>query len=85
MCRSALLHDEYVDDGLDIVDVAHQPFQCGGFNSHADATLQPHPAALTFDPNARLRKVAIGKNGLLDARNDFLVVEVRVRQPAAPG
>src|SRR6266851_413710 len=85
ICHSALLHDKLVDDGLDVVDAAYQSFQRVRFGPRADATLHPHPSAPTLDPNARFGKPAIGQDGLLDARNYFLVVEVGVWKATAAG
>src|SRR5437899_10798796 len=85
ICRSALLHRKLIDDGLDVVDVAYQSLQRVRVGPRADATLQPHPSAPTFDPNARFGKPAIGQDGLLHARNDFLVVEVGVWKATPAG
>src|SRR5207245_5435570 len=64
---------------------AHQLFQRFRLLVAPDTALERYPSALAFGPDAGVSEATVGKDGLLDAWNDLLVVEIRVRKPAAPG
>src|SRR5882672_5397411 len=74
-----------IDHRLDIIDVANNPFQFFRLGRRTDAPLQPDPAPLAVDPDTRALEPAVRVNCLYDTRNDLAVVQVCVRQSAAPG
>ena len=77
--------DELIDDGFDIVNIAHELLDGGRLFPLADAALQPDPPALPLDRDTGVRKAPIRENRLLDSRNDFLVVQIGIGKAAAPG
>src|SRR6267378_7620934 len=74
-----------IDHRLDVVQPAHQLFQRFSLLFAPDTALERYPSALAFGPDAGVSEATVGEDSLLDAWNDFLVVEIRVRKPAAPG
>src|SRR2546430_14266181 len=70
---------------LDVVQLAHQLFQRFRLLFAPDTALERYPSALAFSPDAGVGEATVGEDSLLDAWNDLLVVEIRVRKPAAPG
>src|SRR6267143_6595548 len=70
---------------LDVVQLAHQLLQRFGLLLAPDTALEPYPSALAFHPDAGVSEATVGEDSRLDAWNDLLVVEIRVRKPAAPG
>src|SRR5207245_10147157 len=64
---------------------AHQLFQRFRLLVAPDTALERYPSALAFGPDAGVSEATVGEDGLLDAWNDLLVVEIRARKPAAPG
>ncbi len=70
---------------LDVVQSAHQLFQRFRLLFAPDTPLEPYPSALAFGSDAGVSEATVGEDSLLDAWNDLLVVEIRVRKPAAPG
>src|SRR5450830_1396157 len=63
--------DELIDDGFDIVNIAHELLDGERLFRLAYTALQPDPPALPFDRDACVRKAPIRENGLLDPRNYF--------------
>jgi len=76
---------ELIYHRLDVVQLAHQLLQRFSLLFAPDTALERYPSALAFGPDAGVSEATVGKDGLLDAWNDLLVVEIRVRKPAAPG
>src|SRR6267378_3549067 len=76
---------ELIDHRLDVVQLAHQLLQRFSLLLAPDTALERYPPALAFGPDAGFGEATVGENSLLDAWNDLLVVEIRVRKPAAPG
>src|SRR6267143_121933 len=74
-----------IDHRLDVVQSAHQLFQRFRLLFAPETALEPYPSALAFGPDAGVGEATVGENSLLDAWNDLLVVEIRVRKPAASG
>src|SRR6266403_241679 len=74
-----------IDHRLDVVQLAHQLLQRFSLLFAPDTALERYPPALAFGPDAGVGEATVGKDRLLDAWNDLLVVEIRVRKPAAPG
>src|SRR6267378_4047466 len=74
-----------IDHRLDVVQLAHQLLQRLSLLFAPDTALERYPSALAFDPDAGVSEATVGEDRLLDAWNDLLVVEIRVRKPAAPG
>src|SRR5258708_37763250 len=84
--RSILIlpdYDQLVDHRLDIVDSPHELFQLYRLFLAPHAALEPDPAALALGPDAGFGEAAGGEDGFFHAWDDFLVVEICVRQPAA--
>src|SRR6267143_4715559 len=76
---------ELIDHRLDVVQLAHQLLQRFSLLFAPDTALEGYPPALAFGPDAGVGEATVGEDRLLDAWNDLLVVEIRVRKPAAPG
>src|SRR6266850_6541779 len=74
-----------IDHRLHVVQLAHQLFQRLSLLFAPDTALEQYPSALAFGPDAGVSEATVGEDRLLDAWNDLLIVEIRVRQPAAPG
>src|SRR6267378_310736 len=74
-----------IDHRLDVVQLAHQLFQRFRLLFAPDTALERYPPALAFGPDAGVSEATVSEDSLLDAWNDLLVVEIRVRKPAAPG
>ncbi len=69
---------QLVDHRLDVVDRAHQLFERLHLVGARHAALEPHPAALAFDPHARVGEAPVDGDGLDHPRRDFLVVQIGV-------
>src|SRR5438876_4438956 len=78
-------YHKFIYHRLDVVQLAHQLFQRFRLLLAPDTALERYPSALAFGPDAGVSEATVGEDGLLDAWNDLLVVEIRVRKPAAPG
>src|SRR5258708_33897599 len=76
-------YDQLVDHRLDIVDSPHELFQLYRLFLAPHAALEPDPAALALGPDAGFGEAAGGEDGFFPAWDDFLAVEICVRQPAA--
>src|SRR5207245_6429941 len=76
---------ELIYHRLDVVQLAHQLLQRFSLLFAPDTALERYPSAVAFGPDAGVSEATVGKDGLLDACNDLLVVEIRVRKAAAPG
>src|SRR6267378_8262523 len=80
-----LPNHKLIDHRLDVVQSAHQLLQRLSLLFAPDAPLERYPSALAFGPDAGVSEATVGEDRLLDAWNDLLIVEIRVRKPAAPG
>src|SRR6267378_2565002 len=76
---------KFIYHRLHVVQFAHQLFQRLSLLFAPDTALEQYPSALAFGPDAGVGEATVGEDRLLDAWNDLLIVEIRVRQPAAPG
>ena len=83
--RAVAADHQLVDHRLDVVDAAHRALERLALRLRRDAALQVDPAPLADDPDAGVGEALVLRDELAHARHDLLVVQVRVRQPAAPG